>query len=612
MLSTCRLALSLLALSALTARGQQAAAVQRLDAVDHAERMKRIAIVGDLGLPPLLPLLPDSPRDTMYFADRQPVPQGASVAATEGGPGQMFDGFLPAGPGGTGTDKSEIFKYQVPGSYDEGGPPVPMVIAYHGFGSSAASVAAATTIDEEANARGWLYIAPTGIDDVLFGSPICQQNVEAAIQWMLDNFNVDPDRLYMVGFSMGGGVSANFAARRRDPDGMMIAALGIVSGTFDWTLLWSISLPAGKLILENPYNFKGKPFGFPFEYQQASTLHFTDATYPPLPGVLDPTRSMGSNLGSVPTYVTWDVNDTLPDVLAEEAVFVGLMAGLGGTLVSKPVSGTPAPTHSWAVLDEADLFEFFDGKSVDRTPDIFEALLDQSGRVSWVEVTQRFTGTFSRVTGVAIPALRTLTAQDVQNAKVLATQVEMAGITGPADVHVAVASDDAYGFNLQINNLSAPPAWLKHPTTGALLPGTESDPFAEGLITGVGEFGAVAVDLVTNADYIADLSSSPEPAQLGEPIMLNIDAPASATSVYLLIGVNQAVTSFKGNHKLLVKLEPATQIVGLPLGPGGQLSLQASIPDEPQLSGVEILLQGIMASGSSVDSMSNLWVMDID
>jgi pimeloyl-ACP methyl ester carboxylesterase len=610
MFTTCRLALSLLALSTLSASAQQV--VQRLDAVDHAERQKRIAIVGDLGLPPLLPLLPDSPRDTMYYADRQPVPQGPSLASTEGGPGQMFDGFLPPGPGGTGTDKSEMFKYQVPGSYDPGGPPVPMVIAYHGFGASAGSVALSSTIDEEANARGWFYVAPTGIDDVLFGSPVCQQNVEAAIQWVMDNFNVDPDRLYMVGFSMGGGVSANFVARRRDPDGMMIAALGIVSGTFDWTLLWSISLPPGKAILENPYNFGGKPFGFPFEYQRSSTLHFISDTYPPLPGVLDITRSMGLNLGSVPTYVTWDVADTLPEVLSEEPVFVGLMAGLGGTFVSKPVSGTPEPTHSWAVLDEADLFEFFEGKSVDRTPDVFEALLDKTASVSWAEVTQRFIGTFSRVTGVAVPAARTLSAQNVLNAKVLATQVELAGITGPADVHVAVSSDDGFGFNLQINDLSAPPAWLEDPATSALLPGTESDPFAEGLITHVEEFGSLAVDLVTNADYIANLSSAPEPAQLGEPIAIHIDGPSTATAVYMLIGANQAVTTFKGNHKLLVKLGPTTQIVALVLGPGGQITLQGSIPNEPQLSGAEVLLQGILTSGSSVNSMSNLWVMDID
>ncbi len=606
---TSRLVLSLLALGAFPASAQQAS--QRLDAADHVHRMKRIALTGDLGLPPLLPLLADSPLDTMYYADRQPVPQG-EVPPAEGGPGQMFDGFIPAGPGGTGTDKNEIFKYQVPGSYDAGGAPVPMVIAYHGFGSSAASVASQSTIDDEANARGWFYMSPTGIDDQLFGSVISQQNTEAAFQWMLDNFNIDPDRLYMVGFSMGGGVSANFAARRRDPDGIMIAALGVVSGTFDWTMAWMIGNAGGKALLENPYNFGGTPFQFPYAYQRSSDLYFDTLSYPPLPGLLVSSLSMGRNLGSTPTYVTWDTGDTLPEVLAQEPVFVGLLAGLGGTVVSKPVSGTPAPTHSWAVLDEDDLFEFFDGKSVDRTPEVFEALLDGSTQVSWARVAQQTDTTFSRVTGVAVPSSRTLSATGVHNADVLFAQVELAGLTGPADVHVAAASGDGQDFALQINDLSAPPAWLEDFVTGVLLPDTESDPFEEGLITPVPGTGSTAVDLVTQADYVADLSSAPEPAPIGAPVTVSIDAPDTAGMVFLVLGFDQALSTFKGSHKLLVELGGATMVLGLGLGPGGQLDLQGEIPNDPQLSGIEVLLQGVMAAGSSVDSISNLWRLDID
>ena len=604
-----RLVLSLLLLSSLSVHAQQAA-VERLDAADHAIRMERIKLTGDLGMPPLAPLMPDSPRDTIYFADRVPVDQGTAPAMAEGGPGQYFNGFLPMGPGGTGTDKNEPFKYMIPGSYDEQGPPVPMVICYHGFGQSADSVALMSTLDEEANARGWIYMAPTGIDDQLFGSPISQQNTSAAVQWMLDNFNIDDDRIYLVGFSMGGGVALNYTARHRDPDGIMIAALGVVSGTMDWTAEYVMGVPVIKELLKNEYNFGGTPSEKPWEYQQSSSLYFAAGSYPPLPGLLDATLSMAVNLGSTPTYVTWDINDTIPAVLAEQPVLLGVLAGLGGTVVGKPVSGTPT-THSWAVLNEADLFNFFEGKVVDRTPAVFEALLDGSTSVSWAQVEQASAGAFSNLTGVALPGVRTLAVSDVVNADSVHVNVELADILGPANVHVT-AMGSGLAYDLQINDLSAPPAWLAEPATAVLLTDTESDPFEEGLITPVPDFGVKSVDLVTNADYVGDLSSSPEPAPLGATVDLVVDGPNAATSLYLVLGLSQSLSSFKGNHKLLVAIgQPTTMIVGLGLGAGGQLTLQGGMPNDPQLVGVEILFQGILVAGSQVNSLTNLWRLDI-
>src|SRR5690349_11855947 len=113
-----------LLLAALPAAAQATRA--DLQAIEDAERARRLALTGDLGLPPLLPVKPDSPRDTMYFADRVLVPQD-QPPPPDVPPGTMFDGNIPPGPGGTGTDKQEIFKYQVPWNYDPTGPKVPLV-----------------------------------------------------------------------------------------------------------------------------------------------------------------------------------------------------------------------------------------------------------------------------------------------------------------------------------------------------------------------------------------------------------------------------------------------------------------------------------------------------
>jgi hypothetical protein len=594
-------------LASLAVPAQDHAAMQ---AADAAERAARRALSGDLGLPELPPLRADSPLDRMLFADRVMVPQD-QVPTTDTPPGTMLDGNLPAGPNGTGTDKAEPFKYQIPWNYQPGNAPVPLVIGYHGFGLSPGSVALQSTLDEESNERGWFYMAPTGIDDILYGSTPCQQNVSAAIQWMLDNFDIDPDRIYMVGFSMGGGVALNYTARHRDPHGIMIAALGIVSATMDWTLEYATNNSTIKSLLENPYNFGGTPSSVPFAYQAASSLYFQSGSYPPLPGLLDIGNSMAVNLGSTPTYVTWDLQDTIPAVLAEEPVLVGVLAGLGGSFVSKPVTGTPSPKHSWTVLNEPDLFDFFAGKVVNRAPLGFEALIDRDSAVGWSSVQQAAPLVFTHVNGVASLATRSLSVSNVTNAGVLRVHADLAGIPGSAEVR-ASGTAGLSGYLLDVCDSAVPPAWLETPGTNSMLLGIQSDPAHDGLLVPVPALGSTSADAHLDPDYVADLSTTPQPAHIGQPITLHLDGPDGATSAFLLLGVAQAKGFFKGGHVALVQFGAPTVVAPVPLQAGGLLNATSTLPNDAGLHGLQVLVQALLADGSGLNSISNLWLMDID
>jgi pimeloyl-ACP methyl ester carboxylesterase len=587
----------------------------RLDAVDHAERLARIALTGDLGFPLLPPVMLGSPSNSLLYADRFPVAEGDDTSGAPEGTPVVESGWIVPGPSGTGTDIGELYRYQLPVGYDPFGPPVPMVIAYHGYGASASSVHAQTTIDEEANARGWIYLAPTGMDDQLFGTPPSQQNVEALIRHMLDTYNVDPERIYMVGFSLGGGIAANFVARHRDPDDMMIAALGVVSGTYDWEQAYNQGDPTLQALMENPYNFGGPPFQQPFRYHQASDLRFLPSSYPPLPGTLDPAESMGTNLGSTPTYVVWDENDPIADVTRQGPIFVGMLQALGATLDHHTVTGTvnpgnglPAP-HSWAVLDEVDLFDFFEGKTADRKPAEFSAQLDRSMGVSWLQLQQRFENMFSYADGTADTGAGDLVLDEVSNATFVRADMSEAGITGQGPFDVYAESANAGNFQLQLTGFECPPAYMLDATTGLLHTGTESDPLTGTLIKHVKGTTPVDLTVVCDPTWTTSLTTTPNPATLGGSITVAFDAPDTSVLAWVVVGFTEALTVVKG-HTVAVQLDPPALLVPISLGPDGDLSFLANIPATGGLAGSSILLQALCIDGDfGIDSISNLWVL---
>lgn len=565
-----------------------------------------------LGLPALPPLTADSPSDSLLYADRVAVGQDTtgypSYSAT------ITSGFIPATT--TGTGFPEIFKYQIPDGYDANGAPHPMVVAYHGFGASSGSPANQSTIDEECNARNWIYVAPTGIDDKLFGSPISQQNTEAVIQWMVDTFNVDPDRLYIVGFSMGGGVASNFAARRVDPAGLMFAGLGMVSATFDWVLEYNEGFPELHDWLTNPYNFGVAPSTAIFPYQQASSAYFDEATYPPHPGTIVGGKSMITNLSDVPTYITFDTGDVLPRVPLINGQLEAFLDSAGHTVQMKihtgtvnPSDGLPAP-HSWAVLDEVELFDFFEGLVVDRHPAAFHAQLDLAGPVSWVDTSAVAANSFSYVDGVADDGASTVQIDSVVNVLELQMDAGLAGIT--AMPRVTATSADARGFRLVLRGFMDSPSYLLDATSGDLIPGVDSDPLTSALTVNVPPFSSLAFDVIHDPDWSATLISDPNPASLGGSTLVQIDGPVGSTTAWVIVAAAESLIGVKGVKIAALPIPPAV-LLPVPLDASGDVSFSANIPNDPGLSGLRLPTQAVLVDGTNTPiAVTNLWGFRID
>ena len=569
----------------------------------------------DLGLPALPPVTADSPRDNLLFADRFEYSQDDSDERYAGmAPPTMFDGLLT--PAQTGTGFPEIFKYQLGNSYDEFGTPHPLVIAYHGFGGSANSVGIQSMIDEECELRGWIYMAPTGIDDKLFGSPISQQNTYAAVEWMVDNFNIDPDRIYMVGLSMGGGVSANFTARHRDPDGIMIAAIGLVSATLDWTMEYNIGFPALHDWMSNEYNFDGSPTEEPFKYKQASAAYFTEGTYPPLPGTIDPDLSMVVNFADTPAYITYDTLDPLVQVPPVNAALDVFLRSLGfvsqdsiKTGTTNPDNGEPA-AHSWLVLDEEELFDFFDTHTVIRNPDAFTALMDIDSTVSWLEAEQLFTGEFSYVEADRDIGSSTLWIDDVVNVKIAQFSGTDTQLTALPTVHAS--SGDIRGFQLRMLDLVSTPSYLLDASTSDILTGTSYLPVNSAIMATVPALTSIEFDIVNDPEWNSLLVSAPNPVAIGTSSTVILDGPAGATTGWLFVGASETLATVKGSTVGIDLAPPGFLLPALPLS-NGDLSFPVTIDNDPLLIGLRLPMQYVLTDGGSIaTSLSNIWGFEIE
>jgi len=586
-----------------------------LNAEDEAHRAARIALTGDLGFPPLPAVTADSPRTSIYWADRVPVGQGPAPSAAEAP--RMQDLFIPAGEGGTGTPFPEIAKLQVPVDYDGGGDARPLLVALHGFGFSANSVASQSTLDEECNVRGWFYLAPTGIDDQLFGPPIAQQNISAAIQHVLDTYLVDPDRIYMAGFSMGGGIAVNYAARHRDPDGIMIAAVGSVSATLDWAQEYSVGTPSLQSLMEHQYNFDGDPTTRPFAYRQASGAVFSG--YLPLPGLLDGPLSMATNVAGLPVYITYDVNDTIAHVPGVNDALEGLFVGLGADVQKRVRSGTVNPDfpwieapHSWAVLDEDEMCDMFAAAVVDRRPAAFAGQLDLGADVSWVSATQARADEFSYVDGAVDVGSGSLALTGIANVASLRIDTAAAGVAG-YPVRVTASSVDLLDdTTLTLADLPAAPSYLLDAVTGALVTGVDSDPAAGTLSVVVPAGATLDVEVVHDPRWTTSLTTTPNPVPRGDTLQLAIDAPSTSVSAWWVFSVAEALTVAKSAVMTASPAPPAI-LVYLPLDGNGDVTLPLTVPNDPSLADLRLPWQTLSLNGlGAVDSVSNLWGFRIE
>ena len=337
----------------------------------------------------------------------------------------------------------------------------PLLVVYHRFGVSHWDAYYNTTFFDEARARGWFVIAPIAAGQKAFSSLEAQINVQAALEWTTSHFNIDTNRVYGVGFSMGGGIAASYAARHVDPNGVMFAAVlnhtGGVSLANTWALEYddddsddNTPLPGNNLevpdILEQW--FGGSPSAQPFAYQRCSLIDLD-----PQRGTIGPDTDMSRNLSYVPVRDWMANNDPIQYLRDQTTAFDAHVNAQNLNNTMTVVNGT---VHNWSTLDDHAVCDWLSQFTL-QIPRSASTLADQDGDYFWFHVNQNTAGSFTPFQWVLDPANDRITLYNTANLQRIALDVTAAGLQYAGVLKVNMDTADGTGDQVLLENMNDPP-----------------------------------------------------------------------------------------------------------------------------------------------------------
>ncbi len=260
------------------------------------------------------------------------------------------------------NDTVDVFSYQIPFNY-LGIEPVPLVVGFHQWGGNENS-SYYTEFDEEANIRGWFYLSPYGGSANNYNHQGAQEFVEWAIIWLQNHYLIDPDRIYMVGGSMGGAAGAIFANNHLDPQSPMVAATASGSGILDCERRY-YEMDGNNSMIEW---FGGTPEEVPFEYHRNSAVYFVDST-----------QSMHYNLQYTPLYLDFGASE--PHRYHAEDLY-NLLFGYNENMW---IETNPGGGHGFSVMDEHHVCNWMEQFELTDNPLDINVNLDEPSRAYWAE-----------------------------------------------------------------------------------------------------------------------------------------------------------------------------------------------------------------------------------
>ncbi|HUR29616.1 MAG TPA: hypothetical protein VM509_15610, partial [Planctomycetota bacterium] len=323
----------------------------------------------------------------------------------------------------------------------------PLLVVFHKYGASHNDVLQNTDYVFECAKRGWFLVCPLGGSKKHFSSLDSQVNTEAVLDWLLANasLRIDRERIYGVGFSMGGGAVLNYAARHRDSAHAVLAAVINHSGGVSLTNTY-LNDPPVRFILDYWFGDGSTGSAVPWNMTRSSVIDFDPNTM-----VVDTTTDLARNLGSTP-IATWRPSvDTIPYLPEQnDALNQHLTTNLGrvpGLTYSYNV--VTFTGHLWRMLDAATACDWLEQFTL-QVPASGRLLADQDGVYEQFFVEQDASGAFTPVDWNLDAASNTLSLSATGNLKRMSFDPVAAGLATNAVLHVTTGSADGSGDEIVI------------------------------------------------------------------------------------------------------------------------------------------------------------------
>jgi len=356
-------------------------------------------------------------------------PGGSGMGALGGAASSGSGPFATAAPTGTpgiwhitfddpGTGWKERFLLAVPAVPLT---PAPLLVMFHGYSATEWDSYYNTPIMKDAMKRGWYVAAPLGAHNVNYGITYAQANIEVVLDWIDQLFWVDHDRVYGLGFSMGGGAAASYAARHLDPDHLRFAALVNHTGSTSLShTYWSVT---NHDLFDMPEMFGGSPTLYPFEYARCSVMDLA------LDGVtVDPATDMAHNLAHIPTLDVVASNEPSATYYLRTQTlalhdWLGILGGIETLL--EPI----AFEHVWGTLDSQTALNFLESHTLAVPGEGMHTLLaDRDGAWHHFQVFQHQAGEFTPFRFSMSEALNQIVIDQTDNLQRLVIDTDSIGL----------------------------------------------------------------------------------------------------------------------------------------------------------------------------------------
>lgn len=344
----------------------------------------------------------------------------------------------------TGSGYQEMFLLQVPDTKPVA--PVPLLVVFHRYGVSHADALFNTNFVAEARARGWFMVAPLSASQQNFACLEGQINVQAVLNFTTSVCPIDRNRIYGVGFSMGGGSCTSYAARHLDPAAPMFAAIANHTGDVSLSHTYANESPPIQAILEGWYG--GTPAAHPFQYQRCSAIDLDAAT-----GTVGAGTDMSRNLAAVPVLNWMASGDPVGYLQAQTLAFDNHVQAqnLENAFVS-----VPANIHSWSTLDDSQVCDFLAQKTL-QSPSIASLLADQDGTYFRFQVQQDAAGSFTPFSWNVDAVQNRLSLWGTANLKRLTVDSGAIGLTFAGPLRLNLSSSDGSGDQVLFLSVPYPP-----------------------------------------------------------------------------------------------------------------------------------------------------------